>query len=111
MRSNTEGEPTFRPDRYFLLSDGGSLYYDPATNEGADGFETPEQAAAWARTQRDWPELPDFLDDGMSATVALGADLNANDAWTAAWADRDGDLDELAGAPPVRNHYRKGAAK
>ena len=107
MDDTTECEPTFRPARYFLLSDGGSLYYDPETNAGADGFETPEQAAAWARTQGSWPELLDFLDDGMSATVALGADLNANDAWTAAWADRDGDLDELAGAPPVRNFYRR----
>ena len=111
MDDRTQSEPTYRPDRYFLLSDAGSLYYDPATDEGADGFETPEAAAAWARTQGSWPELPDFLDDGMSAIVALGAELNANDSWTAAWAARDGDLDELAGAPPVRNHYRKGAAK
>ena len=97
------------PDRFYVVADSGSFYFEPGGDN--DGFETVGAAIAWAAWQLHWPELPDFLDDGMSATVALGRDLNLNEAWTAAWAARDGDLDELADAPPVRNHYRKGAAK
>jgi hypothetical protein len=97
---------SYADDRFYVVADSGSLFYDDSC---PDGFETAARAAVWAREQGSWPELTDFLADGMSATVALGRDLNLNDAWTAAWAARDGDLDELADAPPVRNHYRKGA--
>ncbi len=31
-----EGEPSLRPDRFFILSDGGSVYYDDKTGEGIE---------------------------------------------------------------------------
>ncbi len=102
MDDDTQGEPAFRSDRYFLLSDAGSLYYDPGTNEGADGFETPQAAAAWARAQTTWPDLPADLSDGVSATIALGAELNTNAAAWDAW-DGEGDWPD---APGVRNYAR-----
>ena len=100
---------TFADDRFYLTSDGGSFYFEPGGDN--DGFATVGAAIAWAAWQLHWPELVEFLEDGMAAMVCLGSDLNENELWTQAWAARDGDLDELAGAPPVRNHYRKGAAK
>ena len=99
---------TLADDRFYLTSDGGSFYFEPGGDN--DGFETVGAAIAWAAWQLHWPELVEFLDDGMAAMVCLGSDLNENELWTQAWADRDGSLDELADAPPVRNHYRKGAA-
>lgn len=39
-----------QPDRYCMLSDGGSFFFDPAGDN--DGFESPEAAAEWARTHR-----------------------------------------------------------
>jgi hypothetical protein len=101
MDNETEGEPTFRPDRYFILSDGGSLFWDPATREGADGFESAEQAAAWAQRQTTWPYGTDLdFSDGVTAIIALGAELNANAAAWDAW-DGQGDWPD---APGVHNH-------
>jgi hypothetical protein len=80
-------EPAYLPERYYVLSDAGSLYFDE--NGGADGFETPEAAAEWARRQKTWAygsEL-DFT-DGVTAIIALGAELNAN---AAAWEAWDGE--------------------
>ena len=100
---------TLDPDRFYVVADSGSFYFEPGGDN--DGVETVGAAIAWAAWQLHWPELVDLLDDGMAAMVCLGSDLNENELWTRAWADRDGSLDELADAPPVRNHYRKGAAK
>jgi hypothetical protein len=97
-----EAEPSFRPDRYYVIGDAGSLYLDPETGEGAEGFETPRAAADWARRQATWPELPELFSDGVSAIIALGNDLNANAAAWDAWDGR-GDWPD---APAVHNHAR-----
>ena len=97
--SGSAGKPAFRADRYHVISDGGSVYFDDAC---PDGFETPEAAAEWARTQTIWPDLIHDLADGMSAIIALGADLNANAAAWEQWDDR-GDWPD---APPVHNFAR-----
>lgn len=39
-------DETLQPDRYYLLSDAGSFFFDPAGDN--DGFESPEAAAEWA---------------------------------------------------------------
>jgi hypothetical protein len=44
---------TLRPDRYYLVDDAGSFFFDPGGDN--DGFESPEAAAEWARTQTVWP--------------------------------------------------------
>ena len=89
-----------RPDRFYVLSDAGSFYEDETC---PDGFDTPEAAAEWARTQTRWvygAEL-DFS-DGVTSAIVLGREVNeANDAWQE-WADRGGE-----GAYPdvsVHNH-------
>jgi hypothetical protein len=51
-----------RPDRYYLLSDAGSFFFEPSGDN--EGFESPEAAAEWARTQTVWPEL--HLSDGYA---------------------------------------------
>ena len=102
MGDDTQNEPTYRPDRYFILSDAGSQYWDPATGEGADGFQTPAAAARWALAQAHWSDLPELLADGVSAIIALGADLNAS---LAAWDEWDGEGD-WPDVPAVGNHAR-----
>jgi hypothetical protein len=98
---DTQGEPTHRPDRYYILSDGGSQYWDPATGEGEDGFETPLAAAQWARRQTTWPYGSDLdFSDGVTAIIALGAELDTNAAAWDAW-DGEGDWPD---APGVRNY-------
>ena len=93
------GQPAYLPERFYLLSDGGSTYFD-ATG-GADGFETPEAAAEWARRQTTWEYGVDLdFSDGLSAIIALGADLNANAAAWDHW-NREGDWPD---APGVQNH-------
>ncbi len=99
MGRDTQGEPSYRDDRYHLIADSGSLYYDPATGEGADGFQTPEAAAEWAKRQATWPELSELLADGLSAIIALGAELNANNE---AWDEWDGE-GAWPGVPRVQN--------
>ena len=42
-----------RPDRYYLLRDAGSFFFEPAAT--TTGSESPEAAAEWARTQTVWP--------------------------------------------------------
>jgi hypothetical protein len=61
-----------RPDRYYLLGDAGSFFFDPAGDN--DGFESPAAAAEWARTQTIWPDLAQDLRDGIAAVV-LGAEM------------------------------------
>ena len=34
MGGDTQDEPTYRPDRYHVLADSGSVYFDPETGEG-----------------------------------------------------------------------------
>jgi hypothetical protein len=90
-----------RPDRYYLLGDAGSFFFDPAGDN--DGFESPRAAAEWARTQTTWPDLPDLLADGMSAAIVLGGEWNANRAAqeeAEAAGFPEGWLDRL---PAVRN--------
>jgi hypothetical protein len=66
-----------QPARYYLLSDAGSFFFEPGGDN--DGFESPEAAAEWARTQTVWPELTRDLREGAAAVV-LGAEWNANQA-------------------------------
>ncbi len=102
MGGDTQDEPTYRADRHHVLSDAGSQFWDPATGEGADGFETPAAAARWALSQALWPDLPDMLADGVSATIALGSEVNASLAAWDAW-DGEGDWPDT---PAVENHAR-----
>jgi hypothetical protein len=98
MESEIEGEPRFRPDRFYALSDAGSIYWDETG--GADGFGTPEQAADWVRRQTTWEHGSDLdFSDGVTTIIALGAELNANAAAWDAW-DGKGDWAE---APGVHN--------
>jgi len=73
----TEKAADLQPDRYYLLSDAGSFFFDPAGDN--EGFESPEAAVEWARTQTVWPDLGRDLRDGVAAVV-LGAEWNANQA-------------------------------
>ena len=89
-----------RPDRFFVTSDAGSFYSDETC---PDGFETPEAAAEWARTQTLWgygAEL-DFS-DGVTSCIVLGAEVNAANA---AWQERaDAGGDEPYPDVSVRNY-------
>jgi hypothetical protein len=73
----TEGAAKLHPDRYYLLGDAGSFFFEPAGDN--DGFGSPEAAIEWARTQTVWPDLGRDLRDGAAAVV-LGAEWNANQA-------------------------------
>jgi hypothetical protein len=95
------GDPEeLRPNRFYVMSDAGSLYFD----EGhPDGFETPEAAAEWARAQTLWAYGSELdFSDGVTSVIVLGSEVNsANAAWQA-WADAGGSgpYPEVA----VRNH-------
>ena len=86
-----------RPDRFYVIGDAGSFYEDETC---PDGFETPEAAADWARTQTHWgygAEL-DFS-DGVTSAIVLGREVNAaNEAWER-WAE-----DTSQPYPDVRVH-------
>src|SRR5205823_6597217 len=86
------------PDRYYLLSDAGSFFFDPVGDN--DGFESPEAAAEWARTQNVWPDLD--LSDGYAVAIVLGSEFNANQAAWEAWEGG-----EFPDAPPVHNYARE----
>jgi hypothetical protein len=75
--ANEQGQNRLEPGRYYLLGDAGSFYFDPAGDN--DGFESPEAAVEWARTQEIWPELTRDLREGV-APVVLGSEWNANQA-------------------------------
>jgi hypothetical protein len=92
------------PDRYFLLSDAGSFFFDPAGDN--DGFESPEAAAEWARTQMIWPELTRDLRDGVAAVV-LGAEWNENQAAQEAAEAAGFPEGWLERLPSVRNFARR----
>jgi hypothetical protein len=97
----TERAAELRPDRHYLLGDGGSFFFDPGGDN--EGFESPGAAAEWARTQTIWPDLAQDLRDGIAAVV-LGAEWNANQAAQEAAEAAgfpDGWLERL---PPVRNY-------
>ena len=81
-----------RPDRFYVLSDAGSVYCEDETGEGVDGFETPDGAAEWARRQTLW-EYGTELDfsDGVTSSIVLGAEVNAANASWQEWADAGGD--------------------
>ena len=103
MADDTQDEPTYRPDRYYVLSDARSLYWDPVTGEGSDGFRTPEAAAEWAKHQTTWAYGSDLdFSDGVSAIIALGAELNANNE---AWDEWNGEGD-WPDVSAVENHAR-----
>ena len=89
--------PWVHPDRYHLLDDAGSFFFDPA--DESEGFESPEAAAEWARTQTIWPDI-DFS-DGYAVQIVLGSEFNANQA---AWEGWEGG--EFPDAPPVHNYAR-----
>jgi hypothetical protein len=92
---NERGE--LQPDRYYLLSDAGSFYFDPGGDN--DGFDSPQAAAEWARAQTTWPELD--LSDGYAVAIVLGSEFNANQAVWDAWEGG-----EFPDAPPVHNYAR-----
>ena len=94
-----------RPDRFYIVSDAGSLFCD---DETADGFATAADAARWATRQALWPELPAYLSDGMSAVIVLGSEHNlCMEAWER-WADDPGGARLPRGARPQPRH-RPGA--
>jgi hypothetical protein len=86
-----------QPDRYYLLSDAGSFFFEPAGDN--EGFESPEAAAEWARTQTIWPELD--LSDGYAVAIVLGSEFNASQAAWEGWEGGD-----FPDAPPVNNYGR-----
>jgi hypothetical protein len=92
-----ETGPELQHDRYYLLSDAGSFFFEPAGDN--DGFESPRAAAEWARTQTIWPELD--LSDGYAVAIVLGSEFNANQAAWDAWEGG-----EFPDAPGVHNYAR-----
>jgi hypothetical protein len=105
MGAEREGlEGPLRPDRYYLLGDAGSFFFEPGGDN--DGFESPEAAAEWARTQRIWPDLARDLRDGVAAVV-LGAEWNANQAAQEAAEAAGFPEGWLERLPPVRNFARR----
>jgi hypothetical protein len=59
------GEPAYLPQRFYVLSDGGSVYFDET--DGAVGFESPKAAAEWARRQTTWAYGSELdFSDGVS---------------------------------------------
>jgi len=87
-RDDWKDPDELRPDRFYVMSDAGSLYFD---DEHADGFETAAAAAEWARGQSLW-EYGAELDfsDGMTSFIVLGSEVNAANAAWQAWADAGG---------------------
>lgn len=79
------------PDRFYVMSDAGSVYCDHGTGEGVDGFDTPEAAAEWARRQTLWRygSQLDFS-DGVTSIIVLGGEVNAANAAWQEWADAGG---------------------
>ena len=103
MGDEADDRAGYRPDRYYILSDAGSQYWDPTTSEGAGGFETAEAAAEWARRQTTWAYGSELdFSDGVAAIIARGDELSANEAAWDAW-DGEGDWPD---APAVRNYAR-----
>ena len=100
----TERAVELQPGRYFLLSDAGSFFFDPAGDN--DGFESPEAAAEWARTQTFWPELTRDLREGVAAVV-LGSEWTANQAAQEAAEAAGFPEGWLERLPPVRNFARR----
>jgi hypothetical protein len=86
-----------RPDRFYVIGDAGSFYEDETC---ADGFETPEAAAEWSRTQTLWQYGAELdFSDGMTSMIVSGSDLIANEA---AWDQWHGEGD-WPKVPPVHN--------
>ena len=87
-RDDWKDPDELRPDRFHVMSDAGSLYFD---DEHADGFETAAAAAEWARGQSLW-EYGAELDfsDGMTSFIVLGSAVNAANAAWQVWADAGG---------------------
>ena len=81
----TEGAAELQPDRYYLISDAGSFFFEPAGDN--DGFGSPEAAAEWARKQTVRPELD--LSDGYAVAIVLGGAFNANQTAWDAWEGGD----------------------
>jgi hypothetical protein len=87
-----------QPDRYYLLGDAGSFYFDLGGDN--EGFESPEAAAEWARTQTVWDYGAELdFSDGLATTIVLGSEYNASQAAWEAW-DGEGDWPDV---PGVRN--------
>jgi hypothetical protein len=95
-RRRGAGAGALQPDRYYLLGDAGSFFFELGDN---DGFESPEAAAEWARTQTTWPDLD--LSDGYAVAIVLGSEFNANQAAWDAWGGG-----EFPDAPRVHNYAR-----
>ena len=99
-----EGAAELQPDRYYLLGDAGSFFFDPAGDN--EGFGSPEAAAEWARTQTVWPELTRDLREGVAAVV-LGSEWAANQAAQEAAEAAGFPEGWLGRLPPVRNFARR----
>jgi hypothetical protein len=97
VEGDGERAAELRPDRYYLLGDAGSFFFDPGGDN--EGFESPEAAAEWAKTQTIWPELD--LSDGHAVAIVLGSEFNANQAAWEAWEGG-----EFPDAPRVHNYAR-----
>jgi hypothetical protein len=79
---------SLRPDRFYVMSDAGSLYWDETCPAG---FETPEAAAEWARGQTRWAYGAELdFSDGATSVIVLGGEVNAANAAWQAWADAGG---------------------
>ena len=92
-----ESAAELQPDRYYLLGDAGSFFFEPTGDN--EGFASPGAAAEWARTQTVWPDLD--LSDGYAVAIVLGSEFNANQA---AWDSWEGG--EFPDAPAVHNYAR-----
>jgi hypothetical protein len=76
IEGDAETDAELQPDRYYLLGDAGSFFFEAGDNEG---FESPEAAADWARTQTVWGDGSELdFSDGGTAQIVLGSEFNAN---------------------------------
>src|SRR3954465_6936921 len=80
MRASMGGlPPVFNPDR--MVSEYLTRFYEPAARDfrrlSAESFGPTREVAAWvARVQQDWSRVQVVRVDGVTDTVAAGAELN-----------------------------------
>jgi len=85
------------PSKYYIVGDAGSFFFEGDN----DGFDTPLEAELWARAQDTWPELPEYLSDGMSAAIVRGDQMNESEEY---WGRTEAfGAEAFAGAPAVHN--------
>jgi hypothetical protein len=90
VEGESERAPQLQPDRYYLLGNAGSFYFNPDGDNEA--FESPEAALEWAKTQTVWQYGSDLdFSDGLTTIIVLGSDYNANLAAWDRWAQKGGE--------------------